>query len=82
MKRGSAIEAVSPYTGEWTAGTIVEIYTGVAVLVSFVDDVRQGWVGIKRIRPAAPLPCPICNGVEGCDHTRAERARAVAEETN
>jgi hypothetical protein len=22
------------------------------------------------------LPCPICNGVEGCSDTRAERARA------
>jgi hypothetical protein len=24
------------------------------------------------------LPCPICNGVEGCDHTVPERRRAVA----
>jgi len=23
------------------------------------------------------LPCPICNGVEGCDHTVPERARAT-----
>lgn len=22
------------------------------------------------------LPCPICNGIEGCDHTVPERARA------
>ena len=24
------------------------------------------------------LPCPICNGVEGCDHTVLERARAAS----
>jgi hypothetical protein len=23
------------------------------------------------------LPCPICNGVEGCDHSWTERARAA-----
>jgi hypothetical protein len=23
-------------------------------------------------------PCPICNGVEGCDHTLMERARAAS----
>jgi len=25
------------------------------------------------------LPCPICNGVEGCDHTVLERAKAESE---
>lgn len=23
------------------------------------------------------LPCPICKGTEGCDHSRSERARAA-----
>lgn len=27
------------------------------------------------------LPCPICNGVEGCDHTVPERIRAWIEKT-
>jgi hypothetical protein len=26
------------------------------------------------------LPCPICKGVEGCDHTVPERARAAQTE--
>lgn len=25
------------------------------------------------------LPCPICGGVEGCDHTYAERERAASQ---
>jgi hypothetical protein len=28
------------------------------------------------------LPCPICNGVEGCDHTVPERARAASTSAN
>ncbi len=24
------------------------------------------------------IPCPICKGVEGCDHTVMERARAAS----
>jgi hypothetical protein len=31
-----------------------------------------------RLLPGYPwLPCPICKGVEGCDHSYAERARAA-----
>ncbi len=25
------------------------------------------------------IPCPICHGVEGCDHTISERARTLTE---
>lgn len=25
------------------------------------------------------LPCPICNGIEGCDHSLPERAMAESE---
>lgn len=25
------------------------------------------------------LPCPICNGVEGCDHSVAERRLAIID---
>lgn len=33
--------------------------------------------GIMRSMPGYPfLPCPICHGTEGCDHSVPERARA------
>lgn len=28
---------------------------------------------------ASDIPCPICNGVEGCDHTVPERSRATRD---
>jgi hypothetical protein len=28
------------------------------------------------------LPCPICSGVEGCDHTAPERKEAAAKQTD
>ncbi len=31
----------------------------------------------KRVAHYPFLPCPICNGIEGCDHTIPERARAA-----
>lgn len=35
-------------------------------------------VGMYLAIPGYPfLPCPICKGVEGCDHTTPERARAT-----
>jgi hypothetical protein len=33
-------------------------------------------VSPPKPRDAAYLPCPICNGVEGCDHSVSERRRA------
>lgn len=30
----------------------------------------------KSLRGYPWLPCPICKGVEGCDHPAPERARA------
>ena len=53
----------------------------------YISDIMQG--EFERLHAAytaisaapqveAPnLPCPICKGVEGCDHTRPERARAA-----
>jgi hypothetical protein len=35
---------------------------------------------IKAQEQPAVLPCPICNGIEGCDHTIPERQRAVFED--
>lgn len=31
----------------------------------------------RRTIVAENLPCPICNGVEGCDHTAPERSAAA-----
>jgi hypothetical protein len=39
------------------------------VLASDAVDVRAA--------DASYLPCPICNGVEGCDHPYPERAQAA-----
>lgn len=34
-----------------------------------------------QVLPGYPfLPCPICGGVEGCDHSVPERARAYERE--
>ena len=32
----------------------------------------------ERNNPPFLLPCPICNGVEGCDHAVLERAKAAS----
>lgn len=33
-------------------------------------------VAMMRALPGYPfLPCPICHGIEGCDHSVPERAR-------
>lgn len=41
-----------------------------------VEDVIRDRV--LRGLPGYPfLPCPICHGVEGCDHSVPERARAT-----
>ena len=38
----------------------------------------QDAIGNLRALPGYPwLPCPICRGVEGCDHTVPERAAAI-----
>jgi hypothetical protein len=42
------------------------------------DEARKALAEQKGYPPFL-IPCPICNGVEGCDHTVMERARAEAE---
>jgi hypothetical protein len=37
----------------------------------------EGWSDLA-VLPGYPfLPCPICHGTEGCDHTGYERAHAA-----
>lgn len=39
------------------------------------DLARKDWL---RSLPGWPfLPCPICHGTQGCDHSGPERARAA-----
>jgi hypothetical protein len=33
----------------------------------------------EQKHPPFLIPCPICHGIEGCDHTVLERARAASE---
>lgn len=37
----------------------------------------EGWSELPALRGFPFLPCPICRGTEGCDHTAYERARAA-----
>jgi hypothetical protein len=39
---------------------------------------KVAFAQLLRLIPGYPfLPCPICNGIEGCDHIVAERALAA-----
>ncbi|MPW16953.1 hypothetical protein GCT13_08410 [Paraburkholderia sp. CNPSo 3157] len=52
----------------WTVGVLV---------LNALRDARAALESHPASEPKAPyLPCPICNGVEGCDHTVPERKRA------
>ena len=44
-----------------------------------IHGVRQMMHGANR---PPFIPCPICGGVEGCDHTVTERARAATQQEN
>lgn len=37
-------------------------------------------MGIKQIQTYPYLPCPICRGVEGCDHTVPERRQEATRQ--
>lgn len=37
----------------------------------------EGWSELPALPGFPFLPCPICHGTEGCDHTAYERARAA-----
>lgn len=44
----------------------------------FKEALSAAWAKFFRSLPGYPwLPCPICKGVEGCDHIVGERARAA-----
>jgi hypothetical protein len=47
--------------------------------VEIAQPNRKGMLPTKAelaaLSAAADAPCPICNGVEGCDHTVTERRR-------
>jgi hypothetical protein len=59
-----------------------------AELAPFPSEQQPDWIRNALPPETAPapaeqhrapfLPCPICNGVEGCDHTVPERRREVA----
>lgn len=43
-------------------------------------SVSEGMVEVLQSLPGYPwLPCPICNGTEGCDHSVLERRRAALQ---
>lgn len=37
----------------------------------------EGWSELPSLPSFPFLPCPICHGTEGCDHTTYERANAA-----
>ncbi len=42
------------------------------------DREDEEWFATLKAIPGYPwLPCPICSGGEGCDHSVPERARAA-----
>lgn len=41
------------------------------------EERRKAFRATLHAMPGWPwLPCPICRGIESCDHTAVERARA------
>lgn len=42
------------------------------LLIELIDEIER----LRVELPNALLPCPICHGIEGCDHTVPERAMA------
>ena len=43
-----------------------------------IETLAEGVTPVERWRRfLADQPCLICGGIEGCDHTVTERARAV-----
>jgi hypothetical protein len=48
-------------------------------IIALIDaDQRERVAEMLRKIPGYPwLPCPICRGMEGCDHAVPERARAA-----
>ncbi|KAE8757332.1 hypothetical protein FSO04_24230 [Paraburkholderia madseniana] len=47
--------------------------------IAVLRGIAERMKGVRTVREQLWLPCPICKGIEGCDHTVPERERAVQE---
>lgn len=87
QQQGMTDQQIIDILGHWgalplrEAGTPEEVTEGrTSVLTLAVHEIIRKSGGKSARDPNQTyLPCPICTGVEGCDHTYVERASAAAK---
>jgi peptidyl-prolyl cis-trans isomerase B (cyclophilin B) len=92
VKDNDFLNYSSPTPQGWGYAVFGKVTEGIAILGK-IKLVKTGSKGFHQDVPVTPvvihsvellaveaenLPCPICNGVEGCDDTALERERALA----